>query len=88
MDRINQRVDSKFRFVLLAAQRAEQMMKGARPKIESNAVKKARVAMTEILEEAVVWDYGPAPEPEVVEEAPSEAVAPEAPAEGAEGGVN
>jgi DNA-directed RNA polymerase omega subunit len=62
MDRINQTVDSKFRFVLLAAKRAEQLMLGARPKIESPAgVKKVRTAMSEILEKKITWDYGPAP---------------------------
>ncbi len=62
MDRIVDRVDSKFRFVLLAAQRAEQLMQGAMPKIEKTDDKVTRIAMKEILEGAVDWDYGPAPE--------------------------
>jgi len=58
MDRIPKKVDSKFRFVLLAAHRAEQMMRGAQPKVEVSG-KKTRTAMEEIIEEAVSWDYGP-----------------------------
>ena len=65
------RVDSKFRFILLAARRAEQVMRGARPKIQYRTTKVARGAMDEILGNAVAWDYGPppTPEPAVVEPA-------------------
>ncbi|HYH46942.1 MAG TPA: DNA-directed RNA polymerase subunit omega [Thermoanaerobaculia bacterium] len=58
------KVDSKFRFVLVAAQRAEQLMRGARPKIDLGKAKPTRVAMHEIVQNAVEWNYGPAPEPE------------------------
>jgi DNA-directed RNA polymerase omega subunit len=63
------RIDSKFRFVLLSAARAEQMMEGAPPKVESADKKHTRVAMNEIIGEAVEWDYGP---PEVAEPATEE----------------
>lgn len=53
------RIDSKFRFVLLSAQRAEQMMRGARPRIDSVHTKPTTVAVEEITDEAVAWDYGP-----------------------------
>jgi DNA-directed RNA polymerase omega subunit len=54
------KIDSKFRFVLLAARRAEQIMRGAQPKVPASpAGKPTRVAMEEVLEEAVGWDYGP-----------------------------
>jgi hypothetical protein len=58
------KVDSKFRFILLAARRAEQVMRGARPKIQYRSSKVARGAMEEILGNAVAWDYGPAPTPQ------------------------
>ena len=61
MERIPEKIDSKFRFVLLASTRAEQMMRGAQPKLEMADVKVTRLAMEEIIEDAVVWDYGPAP---------------------------
>ena len=58
------KVDSKFRFILLAARRAEQVMRGARPKLVYKTPKVARGAMEEILADAVAWDYGPPPSPE------------------------
>lgn len=85
MDDITTRFDSKFRFVLLAAQRAEQLMRGARPRLENAQARVTRTAMEEVRKDLIEWDYGPAPEPEPVEEAPAgEEV--EAPAD--EGGVN
>ncbi len=63
-DRADNKVDSKFRFVLVAAQRAEQLMRGARPKVEAGKRKPTRVAMQEVDANLVDWDYGPAPLPE------------------------
>lgn len=65
MDRIPEKIDSKFRFVLLAAERAEQMLRGARPKIDMGDLKATRIAMQEISNDLVEWDYGPAPETEI-----------------------
>lgn len=62
MERIPDKIDSKFRFVLLAAERAEQMLRGARPKIDMGDLKPTRIAMKEISNDLVEWDYGPAPE--------------------------
>jgi DNA-directed RNA polymerase subunit omega len=70
------KVDSKFRFVLLAANRAEQLMRGARPKLEPANRKHTVLAMRELSQGVVGWDYGPAPQPEVPE--PAEAAAPAA----------
>src|SRR5437762_1050798 len=44
MTEIPEKIDSKFRFVLLASKRAEQMVRGARPKVESVSRKPTRVA--------------------------------------------
>ncbi len=77
MERIPQRVDSTFRYILVAAKRAEQLMRGARPKVELTHAKPARVAMREVTEDLVEWDYGPMPQPEP-------APAPEGEAEGGE----
>jgi len=72
------KVDSKFRFILLAARRAEQVMRGARPKMHYKTPKVARGAMDEILADAVAWDYGPPPAPQPVEgEQPAEAASAE-----------
>lgn len=61
MDNIPDRIDSRFRYVLLAAERAEQMMRGARTQLTDRPGKVTRLAMAEITEDLVEWDYGPAP---------------------------
>jgi DNA-directed RNA polymerase omega subunit len=66
-------IDSKFRLVLLAAHRAEQIMRGARPKVEAGKKKSVRLAMDEISHQLVDWGYGPPPQEEPpAEEAKSE----------------
>lgn len=61
-DRIPERIDSKFRYVLLTAARAEQLMRGARPKIDVPAPKPTTIAMTEVDRDVIEWGYGPSPE--------------------------
>ena len=52
-------VDSKFRLVLLIARRAEQLMRGARPKLETDRpLKPTRLAAAEFAEDQVRWGYG------------------------------
>ena len=70
-------VDSKFRMVLLLARRAEQLLRGARPKMETDKpLKPTRLAAKEFEENLVQWGRGP--EGGVletgVEEAPAEEV--------------
>ncbi len=57
---IPERIDTTFRFVLLVAHRAEQLMKGALPKLEPQG-RATRQALAEIDQGAITWDYGPAP---------------------------
>jgi len=65
-------VDSKFRLVLLIARRAEQLMRGARPKLDTDRpVKPTRLGALEFEDNRVRWDYGP--EGGVLEEAGAEA---------------
>lgn len=59
-ERFPARIDSKFRYILVAANRAEQLMRGSRPRVDA-AGKHTRVAMEEITRDLVSWDYGPAP---------------------------
>jgi DNA-directed RNA polymerase omega subunit len=71
-------VDSKFRLVLVAANRAEQLIRGARPKLEAAKRKPTRMAMEEVNANLVEWGYGPPPqppaepEPELVDQPASE----------------
>ena len=46
-------VDSKFRFITVAAQRAKQLQKGCTPKVETVSHKPARTAMKEVKEQKV-----------------------------------
>ena len=49
-------VDSKFRFITVAAQRAKQIQNGAKPRVEVRSRKPTRVAMQEVLNGTVSWD--------------------------------
>ena len=50
--------DSKFRFVLVAARRAEQLVRGARSRVELPNQKPTRVAMEEVRRGLVDWTTG------------------------------
>ena len=68
MDHIPEKIDSKFRYVLLSAHRAEQMMRGSMPKLPQEGTKLTTVAMDEIRTGVVQWDYGPGEEMPMVDE--------------------
>ncbi len=69
MSQLPPNVESKFRLVHIAARRAEQLVQGARPKIESKHAKVTRIALEEVNADLVRWQLA-SPEP-VVEEAPA-----------------
>ena len=68
---IPEQMDSKFRFVLVASNRAEQLMRGANPKLDLPSGKPTVVAMREVEKNLIEWGYGP--EPEAPESAAAEA---------------
>ena len=49
-------VDSKFRFITVASQRAKQLQNGAKPRVDVRSRKPTRVAMQEVLAGAVSWE--------------------------------
>ena len=49
-------VESKFRFIVVAAQRSKQIQNGAKPRVETRSRKPTRVAMAETLANAVSWE--------------------------------
>jgi DNA-directed RNA polymerase subunit omega len=49
-------VDSKFRFITVAAQRAKQIQNGAKPRVETKSRKATRIAMREVLAGAISWE--------------------------------
>ena len=68
MEGLPENVDSKFRYVLLIAKRAEQLIQGASPKIRSRHAKPTRVAMEEIDRNQVKWQLRePVEEPTALE---------------------
>ena len=49
-------VDSKFRFITVAAQRAKQLQSGAKPRVDVRSRKPTRIAIDEVLARAVSWE--------------------------------
>ena len=51
-------IDSKYRLILVAAQRSKQLQRGARPRVEMDTQrhKPTRVALEEVLRGKVVFD--------------------------------
>jgi DNA-directed RNA polymerase subunit omega len=58
-------VDSKFRFITVAAQRAKQLQGGAKPRVETRSRKPTRIAVEETMAGTISWDMAP-------DEAPAE----------------
>ena len=48
--------DSKFRFVIVAAKRAKQLLKGSKPRIESKSKNLIRIAQEEVLAGLVEYE--------------------------------
>ncbi|MEO8216028.1 MAG: DNA-directed RNA polymerase subunit omega [Acidobacteriota bacterium] len=55
MEPLPEGVDSKFRYVLLVAKRAEQLIQGAPQKMKTRHAKPTRVAMAEVANNHVKW---------------------------------
>ena len=49
-------VDSKFRFITVAAQRAKQLQAGAKPRVDTRSRKPTRIAVEETIAETVSWE--------------------------------
>ncbi len=55
-------VDSKFRFITVASQRAKQLQNGAKPRVDTRSRKSTRVAIEETLAQAISWEVKDEPE--------------------------
>jgi len=64
MSQLPPNVESKFRLVHIVSRRAEQLVQGARPKVESKHAKVTRVALEEVNADLVRWQLS-SPEPAV-----------------------
>lgn len=66
MDRLPEGVKSRFRYVLLVSKRAEQLIQGSMPKIQTRHKKPTKVARLELAQGAFHWDLTPPPPDEAV----------------------
>jgi DNA-directed RNA polymerase omega subunit len=53
-------IDSKYRFIILAAKRAKQLLKGAKPKIQSRSKSPIRIAQAEVRSGLIEYEIIPA----------------------------
>ena len=60
---LTKNVDSKFRFITVAAQRAKQLQAGAKPRVETRSRKPTRIAVEETLAGTVSWELREETEP-------------------------
>ncbi|MDR1728271.1 MAG: DNA-directed RNA polymerase subunit omega [Acidobacteriota bacterium] len=63
MSKIPDDIGSKYRFIILAAERAKQLQNNARPKIKTKSTKPAHIAMQEIEQKLISYEILPLPEP-------------------------
>ena len=55
MPELPQGVESTFRYILIAAKRAEQLISGARPRVTGRHVKPTTIALAELAADRVPW---------------------------------
>lgn len=53
------KIDSKYRFIILASKRAKQLLKGAKPKIQSRSKSLIRIAQAEVRDGLVEYEIIP-----------------------------
>lgn len=61
------KIDSKFRFVILASKRAKQLLKGAKPKIRTKSRNPIRVAQVEVQKGLVDYELLRTKNEEIIE---------------------
>ncbi|MBI4464846.1 MAG: DNA-directed RNA polymerase subunit omega [Acidobacteria bacterium] len=54
---ITNNIDSKFRFILLAAKRARQLQGGAKPLVHTGSRKPTKIAQEELKAGVLKWEY-------------------------------
>jgi DNA-directed RNA polymerase omega subunit len=59
MQKIPEYVGSKYRFIIIAAERAKQLQNNARPKIKTKSTKPAYIAMRELEQELLSFEIVP-----------------------------
>ena len=63
MQKIPERIGSKYRFIIIAAERAKQLQNNAKPKVKIKATKPALIAMREVEQDLIAWELVPPEQP-------------------------
>jgi DNA-directed RNA polymerase subunit omega len=59
MQKIPDSIGSKYRFIIVAAERAKQLQNNAKPKIKTRSTKPAYIAMKELEQDLVAFEITP-----------------------------
>ncbi len=63
MTKIPESIGSKYRFIILAAERAKQLQNNARPKLKTRSTKPAFIAMRELEQGLLSFEITPPADP-------------------------
>jgi DNA-directed RNA polymerase omega subunit len=63
MQKIPEKIGSKYRFIILAAERAKQLQNNAKPKLRTRSTKPAFIAMKELEQDLLSFEIPPPVEP-------------------------
>ncbi len=59
MQKVPENIGSKYRFIIIAAERAKQLQNNAKPKIKTRSTKPAFIAMREVEQGVVSFEITP-----------------------------
>jgi DNA-directed RNA polymerase omega subunit len=63
MQKIPESIGSKYRFIIIAAERAKQLQSNAKPKIKTKSTKPAFIAMKELEQDLISYEMPPPVDP-------------------------
>jgi DNA-directed RNA polymerase omega subunit len=70
MPKVPENIGSKYRFIIIAAERAKQLQNKAKPKVKLRSTKAAHVAMKEVESELISFEIPPQAPPQEGQERP------------------
>jgi DNA-directed RNA polymerase subunit omega len=62
MPKVPENIGSKYRFIIIAAERAKQLQNRAKPKVKIKSTKPAHIAMKEVEDGMIGFEITPLPE--------------------------
>jgi len=62
MKKIPENIGSKYRYIIIAAERAKQLQSNAKPKIKTKSTKPSYIAMKEVQEGLISWEMVETPQ--------------------------